>query len=271
MIKANKKKFIQCGQLRERHLEILKFAFEYSFITRPILEDYMRLYHQCHKPDSRYVLSKRLLASLVSHRLLEIVRYPHDHKNYYNVSSKGIPFLKRFGQINEHAQYSKIDEATIQHETHIMELRFILDQMEIFHPWMTTRTLLLTHDTLEKIPDLHTSAVFRQTNERVLLGMEMELTRKNNARYLKIFDAYNHSDYDYIFYFVTTTSLRDLILKLSKRICDKIYVCTLQDLLSDPLETCLTSNQETISFKRLQEAFSQATKPNTAIMLPFKK
>lgn len=245
---------VKRGYITQRHTQILHLCYDHGFLKVPDVGEVLRIHYHFGTEASRLVTAHRILSTLVKYGFLEIFKPRFQMYHHYNVTSQGVRFLQDCGLVPANAQYNRPDESTLNHESLVTKVRFLMEQSAGFKDWNTSRRMYLNAKNDQKIPDLEALIFSSKADKDVKIGMEIELTRKTNARYRKIFEQYKYSDYDLVFFFVLKDSLKKILLGLSEGVTRKIYVTRIDEFFEKGLDTELFSNDENFRLSQIAKA-----------------
>jgi len=233
------------GLLSDRQLAFLTLCFEQYFLMNTHVHNWLKIQFNFSSHDSCRVSANQMLGNLADKGLIEIVKPQVQSFNYYNVTTRGIKLLIDHGLIPENASYVKLDESTFKHDSISTAVRLVWDKIGDFEDWESSRVLKLIKDSdTAKIPDLVTPFNNGKLGKMISLAMEIEMTRKTDARYSGLFNDYNQSEYDIIFYFVSSEKLRNTILKLSRCCHKEVYLALIGDFLDKGANTKMVSHSK---------------------------
>lgn len=235
--------------LTPRDQRFLKLCFEQHFLTRSQTISWLEDFECVSQRNTRMSSAFRLTEFLVRNGFLERCFFPiSELSNAFNVTRKGVRFLRTIGGIPETAEYVVSDSSKFVHDYFVTQVRFVWEKYIRIKEWVPDRVLKAERGN--SVSDAEFSFFSKKANRDIRVALEIELTQKNKERYVKKIQDYHNSPYDMVIFFLQNNNLSKKIVEISRNISPKIFVCSLDELISKKGETEIVSYQSRIIINR---------------------
>ena len=238
----NTKRNISRKILNERDFEVLRLCYVQGFMTRNQVMTWLMQNYPITNTASGNAVTHKIVTFLVSESLVEKIRSPFLNSGEIIIPTlKGVKILRDRGLVPDYCAFSPVDDAKLYHDFMATNVRLLLERFPGIYNWQTDKEFRSCE--FSTLPDA--IAVF-DTEKAVSqkLALEFELSQKSSSRYNKKFIEYQNSDYSVVIYFVSSKKLGETVLESSHEVSGKIFICELDDLLTNKDHAYIKSNRE---------------------------